>query len=154
MAKIGSWWLKSVAAEPAEEVVWSQAANRLKDSGRAVGGKLFLTDRRLIFCPHWVDAATGGRPWQVPLERLAAIGTIPQGSPGGWIRDRLAIDLADASASSSIVSRQSPQSRRNPSWPWRTASRSGAISSMLGRYSISGSKPVRITSKSRRLTAA
>lgn len=94
MAKIGSWWLKSVAAEPAEEVVWSQAADRLKDSGRAVGGKLFLTDRRLVFCPHWVDAATGGGAWQVPLERVAAIGTIPKGSPGGGMRDRLAIELA------------------------------------------------------------
>jgi len=105
MAKIGSWWLKSVAAEPAEEVVWSQAANRLKDSGRAVGGKLFLTDRRLIFCPHWVDAATGGRAWQVPLERVAAIGTIPKGSPGGGMRDRLAIGLAGGGRERFVVNR-------------------------------------------------
>ena len=105
MAKVGSWWLKSVAAEPAEEVVWSQAANRLKDSGRAVGGKLFLTDRRLIFCPHWVDAATGGREWQVPLERVAAIGTIPKGSPGGGMRDRLAIELADGGRERFVVNR-------------------------------------------------
>ena len=105
MAKIGSWWLKSVAAESAEEVVWSQAANRLKDSGRAVGGKLFLTDRRLIFCPHWVDAATGGGAWQVPIERVAAIGTIPKGSPGGGIRDRLAIDLAGGGRERFVVNR-------------------------------------------------
>jgi hypothetical protein len=105
MAKIGSWWLKSVAAEPAEEVVWSQAANRLKDSGRAVGGKLFLTDRRLVFCPHWVDAATGGGAWQVPLERVAAIGTIPKGSPGGGMRDRLAIELAGGGRERFVVNR-------------------------------------------------
>jgi hypothetical protein len=105
MAKIGSWWLKSVAAEPAEEVVWSQAANRLKDSGRAVGGKLFLTDRRLIFCPHWVDAATGGKAWQVPLERVAAIETIPKGSPGGGMRDRLAIGLAGGGRERFVVNR-------------------------------------------------
>ena len=105
MAKVGSWWLKSVAAEPAEEVVWSQAADRLKDSGPAVGGKLFLTDRRLIFCPHWVDAATGGKAWQVPLERVAAIETIPKGSPGGGMRDRLAIELAGGGRERFVVNR-------------------------------------------------
>lgn len=43
MAKIGNWWLKAVEAEPDEGVVWSQLANRVQSSHRAVGGKLFLT---------------------------------------------------------------------------------------------------------------
>jgi len=91
MAKIGSWWLKSVEAEPQEQVVWSQGANRIQSSGRAVGGKLFLTNRRLVFCPHWVDGATGGKTWQVSLATIAAAGTAPKRGR----RDRLRIELDD-----------------------------------------------------------
>src|SRR5436305_5062688 len=95
MAKIGSWWLKGVEAEPDEQVVWSQLANRTQSSARAVGGKLFLTDRRLVFCPHWVDAAMRGRTWDVPLASVAAFGIAPKGGDrfGGGLRDRLRIEL-------------------------------------------------------------
>jgi hypothetical protein len=105
MAKIGSWWLKGVEAEPREEVAWSQGANRIQGSGRAVGGKLFLTTRRLVFCPHWVDGATGGRTWDVPLDQVTGIGTIPKGSPGGGARGRLKIELADGEAERFVVNR-------------------------------------------------
>jgi hypothetical protein len=71
VAKIGSWWLKSVAAEPDEQVVWSQGANRIQPSGRAVGGKLFLTDRRLVFCPHWMRRSPMSPP-SGPLRKVAS----------------------------------------------------------------------------------
>src|SRR5438067_4703298 len=90
MAKIGSWWLKSVEAEPQEQVVWSQGANRIQSSGRAVGGKLFLTDRRLVFCPHWVDGATGGKTWEVSRASIATVGRAAKGVK----RDRLRIEVA------------------------------------------------------------
>jgi hypothetical protein len=105
MAKIGSWWLKSVEAQPGEEVVWSQGANRIQPSGRAVGGKLFLTDRRLIFCPHWVDGATGGKTWDTPLAEVAAVGTAPKEGKGGGLRDRLRIELADGEEQRFVVNR-------------------------------------------------
>jgi hypothetical protein len=100
--KIGSWWLKSVEAEPDEQVVWSLAANRIQPSGRAVGGKLFLTDRRLTFCPHWVDGATGGRTWDVSLAEVAAIGTAAE---GGKRRERLRIELSDGTEEHFVVNR-------------------------------------------------
>jgi hypothetical protein len=99
--KIGSWWLKGVEAEPQEQVVWSQAANRIQSSGRAAGGKLFLTDRRLVFCPHWLDGASGGRTWWVPLATIAAVGTAPKQGR----RERLRIELADRKEELFVVNR-------------------------------------------------
>lgn len=101
MAKIGSWWLKSVQAEPQEQVLWSQGANRIQPSGRAVGGKLFLTDRRLVFCPHWVDGATGGKTWEVSLATVAAVGTAEKRGR----RERLRIELADGDEQLFVVNR-------------------------------------------------
>ena len=105
MAKIGSWWLKGVEAEPGEEVRWSQGASRIQRSGRAVGGKLFLTDGRVVFCPHWVDGATGGKTWDAPLATITGVGTIPKGSAGGGVRDRLKIELADGEFERFVVNR-------------------------------------------------
>jgi hypothetical protein len=107
MSKVGSWWLKSVQAEPDESVVWSHLANRVQSSHRAVGGKLFLTDRRLIFCPHWIDAATGGRTWSLPLSDVAGVGIKPKGGDrfAGGLRDRLQIDLADGDVQLFVVNR-------------------------------------------------
>jgi hypothetical protein len=97
MAKIGSWWLKRVEAEPDERIVWSQLANRVQSSHRAVGGKLFLTDRRLVFCPHWVDAALGGKAWSLPVADIAGVGITPKGGDlfAGGLRDRLRIELVE-----------------------------------------------------------
>jgi hypothetical protein len=98
MAKIGTWWLKNVEAEPDERVVWSQLANRVQSSHPAVGGKLFLTDRRLVFCPHWVDAATGGKTWSWPLVNISGVGITPKGGDrfAGGLRDRLRIESFDS----------------------------------------------------------
>jgi hypothetical protein len=103
MTKIGSWWLKGVEAEPDEQVVWSQGANRIQPSGRAVGGKLFLTDRRLVFCPHWVDGATGGKTWEVSLTGVAAVGTAPKGGKRGGLRERLRLELTDGAEELFVV---------------------------------------------------
>lgn len=105
MAKIGSWWLKSVEAEPNEHVAWSQGANRIQPSGRAVGGKLFLTDRRLVFCPHWVDGATGGKTWDASRTDVAAVGTAPRGGKRGGLRDRLRIELTNGGEQLFVVNR-------------------------------------------------
>ncbi len=107
MGKVGSWWLKSVEAEPDERVVWSQLANRVQSSHRAVGGKLFLTDRRLIFCPHWIDAVTGGRTWSLPLSDVGGVGIKPKGGDrfAGGLRDRLRIDSADGDEQMFVVKR-------------------------------------------------
>jgi len=44
-------------------VVWTTLANRQHGSYRAIGGRLFLTNIRLIFMPKRFDSATGGLAW-------------------------------------------------------------------------------------------
>jgi hypothetical protein len=70
-----------------------------------VGGKLFLTDRRLVFCPQWVDGATGGKTWDVSLTDVAAVGTAPKGGERGGLRDRLRIELTDGADERFVVNR-------------------------------------------------
>ena len=60
-------WIARPALSETEAVVWQQLANRTQSANRAVGGRLYLTDTRLVFEPNRVDAATGGSRWSVPL---------------------------------------------------------------------------------------
>jgi hypothetical protein len=39
---------------------------------RAVGGRLYLTDRRLIFGRNKLEALLGGKEWSAPLVELAS----------------------------------------------------------------------------------
>jgi hypothetical protein len=101
MPKIGAWWLKSQEAEPGEEVRWTKLANRTQGS-RSVGGKLFLTDRRIVFTPHLIDAALAGKGWAAPLDSIADVGVQEPGTGrgkalGGGARKRLRIALRDGS---------------------------------------------------------
>jgi hypothetical protein len=95
VARIGAWWLRGQPAGDGETVEWSKLANRSQSRNRAVGGKLYLTDRRLLFCPHWVDAVFGGRAWSCERSRVQAIGKEPKsGGLGGGMRDRLRVEVA------------------------------------------------------------
>lgn len=58
---------------PDEQVLWSQAANRFQGRLRSVGGKLFITDRRLVFGPHDFDAALRGEQWSAPLSEIESV---------------------------------------------------------------------------------
>ena len=69
------------------------------------GGKLFLTDRRLVFCPHWVDGATGGKTWDASRSDVAAVGPAPKGGKRGGLRDRLRIELTNGGEQLFVVNR-------------------------------------------------
>jgi hypothetical protein len=53
------WWFPRAATRPDEQVVFEAAAN-VYVGWRAVGGKVTVTTRRLLFTPNWLDGATGG----------------------------------------------------------------------------------------------
>ena len=55
---------------PDEQVLWSQRANRFQSRLRAVGGRLYVTDRRLVFAQHHFDARLGGEDWAAPLAEI------------------------------------------------------------------------------------
>ena len=99
MGKIGGGWITSQEARPDEEVTWSRSANRMQGS-RGVGGKLFLTNQRILFSPHRIDALTGGKQWSVESANVSEVGVEPKGSGkasklGGGLRDRLRIRTSD-----------------------------------------------------------
>lgn len=54
-----------------EQIRWSARANRMQRRVRAVGGRLYLTDRRLIFGCSKLEARLGGKEWSAPLAELA-----------------------------------------------------------------------------------
>lgn len=55
-----------------EEIRWSARANRMQNRVRAVGGRLFLTDNRLIFGRSKLESLLGGREWSASLRALAS----------------------------------------------------------------------------------
>ena len=86
------------ALEQDEAVLWSRRANRFQGS-RAVGGRLALTDRRLMFAPHRFDAALVGKRWEAKLSEIRTVGIEPRGSGvkglfGGGMRKRLRVRAA------------------------------------------------------------
>jgi hypothetical protein len=53
-----------------EEVLWSVRANMVQHRVRAVGGRLYLTDRRLVFGRSRIESALGGKEWSASLSDL------------------------------------------------------------------------------------
>jgi hypothetical protein len=79
--------------QPGENETFSKRAN-YSAGKRAVGGRLYVTDRRLVFEAHGFDKALGGKSVDVPLRDVTAVSVEPKGSfvknlTSGGIRDRL-----------------------------------------------------------------
>ncbi|MBQ6639698.1 MAG: hypothetical protein IJH84_01545 [Saccharopolyspora sp.] len=85
-----------------EIVTWRRWANRTQSNSRAAGGRLYLTNRRVLFCPHAFDANTGGEYRSIPLAAITEVGKQPRtlnlrAAYNGGLRTRLRIDCADGS---------------------------------------------------------
>jgi hypothetical protein len=71
--------VREPALELGEEIRWETRANRFQQKIRSVGGRLYLTDRRLIFAPTNFETKIGGKPWTarlLDLEQAFADGSI------------------------------------------------------------------------------
>jgi hypothetical protein len=79
--------------EAGESLIWSRRANHTQGPARAVGGRLFLTDRRIVFVPHAFDRDLWGRAWSCPLSEIAEVGEEPRtwGLFDGGMRRRLRV---------------------------------------------------------------
>lgn len=78
--------------DPGEAVVWEAKVNRTQ--GRwARGGKLVLTDRRLIFEPHKFERRIGAQRWSCSLADVVALGAKERGLHpiSGALRRRLSV---------------------------------------------------------------
>ena len=55
-------WLRDPTIEPDERVLFRAASNHLIDRSRTSGGRIVVTDRRVLYEPNWLDHLTGGKP--------------------------------------------------------------------------------------------
>jgi hypothetical protein len=70
-------WVAEPQLQPGEHIVWRRNANHERTALRQIGGRLFLTDRRLLFVPSRFDRASGGAGWECRLEDISDVGVEP-----------------------------------------------------------------------------
>jgi hypothetical protein len=97
-------WVRSPQLAGGERVVWKKYANRTQ-GGRAVGGRLYMTDSRLFFQPSRIDAATKGQFWSAPLAAIEGVSTdAPDGNYfSGGLRTRLQINVSNGATELFVV---------------------------------------------------
>lgn len=91
-------------ADDGEQVLAWWSANRTQGR-RAVGGALFLTDARLVFCPSRLDHGLGGRAWTSDLREVGGVDVCPRTGTlfDGGLVDRLRVHLRTAAAELYVV---------------------------------------------------
>jgi hypothetical protein len=67
-----SWWVPPAATGPDELVLFEALANNFI-GGRAIGGRVTITDERLLFTPNRIDGLTGGRPLAVERRDISRV---------------------------------------------------------------------------------
>lgn len=55
---------------PEEPILWESRGNWFQSRIRAVGGRVYLTERHLVFVPHEIDARYAGKGLIAPLAEL------------------------------------------------------------------------------------
>jgi len=70
-----------------------------------VGGRLYLTDERLLFEPNRADAVGKGESWSTGLQAIREVGKeMPNGKRfEGGLRTRLRLDLQDGTYQRFVV---------------------------------------------------
>jgi hypothetical protein len=81
---------------PGETVRYTYAANRA-NSWRSIGGRLSVTDKRMVFRPHRVDALFHAQPWSCRLQDVASVNVAAKqlNAKEMGVRNRLQITLQD-----------------------------------------------------------
>ncbi|MDQ1393320.1 MAG: hypothetical protein QOF30_2297 [Acidimicrobiaceae bacterium] len=83
--------------EPGERILFKGRSNRSQGS-RAVRGRLFVTDRLVIFAPNAFDQRTGGNSWSCGLREIQGVGTAKRTLEkpfSAGVRKRLELKLAE-----------------------------------------------------------
>jgi len=90
-------FVASPKLEEGEEIRWSSAANHAKRSWYAAGGRLIVTDLRVLFQPNRVDGVLWRRPWECPLDEVQRVASIDRDRTellSGGARRRLGISTS------------------------------------------------------------
>ena len=100
----------ALASDEAIQKSW--LANHTQRHWRGVGGKLFVTESRLLFQPNRMDARLGGQPLAIPLNQITTVGEEPRRLSfrelfSGGLRTRLRIEVIDGRIELFVVQRLS-----------------------------------------------
>lgn len=94
MSKIGGLWISTHNALPDESVSESYSANLLRPGQRPLGGKLYVTDHRVLFLPHRIDSWFGGEAALVSLADIEQVDAVT-GSEAARIDDEVDLGAGD-----------------------------------------------------------
>jgi hypothetical protein len=104
-------WESSYERRKGEQILRTFKANRTQSEGRAVGGKLYLTNQRLLFEPGSVDSQIGSEEISIELTAIESVSKESRGGKGwkdtifgGGLRNRLRIDVNENATELFVVS--------------------------------------------------
>lgn len=86
-------WLAKPKLEADEVIRWQSSAGRSINRWITSGGRLTVTNRRVLFQPNRFDVATGKTAWECPLESVEGFEAVDRDLtvPAGGTRKRLGI---------------------------------------------------------------
>lgn len=90
-------WVAKVKFQPDEVIRWQANANRVTGRSTA-GGRLFVTDRRILFQPNRIDSMIGRKLWECSRDAVTGIDSVGRGTSGvmaGALRERLEVETVD-----------------------------------------------------------
>ncbi len=110
-------WVDDPTLATGENITWQRNANREQSPLRYVGGKLFVTDRRIIFVANRFDKSTGGDSWVRPLRDVTSVliepahAAIPFLGLTARMRRRLRLEGRDGEIALFVVNRVDESAR-------------------------------------------
>lgn len=90
-------WLAEPELDAGEEIQWQASAGRSLNRWITSGGRLTVTNKRVLFQPNRFDTATGKTPWECPLASVLGFEAVDRdlSVPAGGTRRRLGIETAN-----------------------------------------------------------
>jgi hypothetical protein len=89
-------WLAEPKLEAGEAIQWQASAGRSLNRWTTSGGRLTVTNKRVLFQPNRFDTATGKTPWECPLTSVSGFEAVGRDLtvPAGGTRLRLGIQTS------------------------------------------------------------
>jgi hypothetical protein len=90
-------WLAQPKLEADETIRWQSSAGRSLNRWITSGGKLMVTNRRVLFQPNRFDTVTGKKPWECPVASVTGFETVDRDLAvlAGGMRERLGVQTVD-----------------------------------------------------------
>lgn len=92
-----SFWLAHPKLQVGEVIAWESSAGRALNRWITSGGRLVVTNRRVVFQPNRFDAMTGKRTWECSLSSVDGVQVVDRDLTvlAGGVRKRLGIQTTE-----------------------------------------------------------